>query len=152
METASRLVDFRPEHAQLLDMDETNPDHLINAYAGDISMFAGSNAMNGPAVSLLSGDGELLALGGCIPYHQGVGHVWMFATRHGRKQGRDLYYWSKISLAHFQKTLELHRMQTVVASKFEKAHKFIMGLGFMPESTLRHYGPQREHFVMYVRQ
>jgi RimJ/RimL family protein N-acetyltransferase len=143
------VIDFKPEHAAMLKRSTYDPDPSSE------SMFMGKTdcvlvyAKLGRTITVMDGD-IVLGIGGVVKIWNGVGEVWCRISDEGRMKQVAAFKAMKEFLDDCFKN-GYHRIQTCITEEHSVAHRCILRLGFIPEGMKIHYGPNKEHFVSYVR-
>jgi len=105
----------------------------------------------GITMTWINGNGEILGIGGVLPFWKGSGEAWMSVSKEGRKNPLKLLKDTQWFLDYLFKKEGFRRIQCSIDYSYPTAHRFILRCNFIPESTMFNYGPNGEHFVRYVR-
>ena len=138
---------FKPEHIK--DIELNDPDTNVFNFYTHFDRKAEVYAKAGPAITLKSDD-EVFAIGGVVQYWQGVGEAWLMVSPRGRNYWMTLY---KTMDKFLNDCFEngFHRIHANVVSDYKAAHRCALKLGFIPEGTMIHFGPNKENFIRYAR-
>lgn len=107
-------------------------------------------ALNEYALTLMGGDGPLACFG-VVPRWPGVAAVWGLFSEEILAQPTALVRQVRSALGQAEIKLGLRRIETTAPEAQEKAHRWLMHLGFVPEGRCPCYGLNGETHIMYGR-
>ena len=95
-------------------------------------------------------NGEICAIMGVVPLHEGVGEVFFMPTdtayRHMRQIIADLKQWLQIGMDIFN----MHRLQATVLADKPHLSNFVRRLGFVYEGHMYKYGIKQEDVELWA--
>ncbi len=158
----SKIADFKQSHLEGVDLADIMESPI--EVMGQVSGVTIDLARRGRAASITAKEDMLIGVAGCLEIWPGVGEFWLDVPRNalsaetdtsaGAGKNRhinDLFYWSSHCLDVWQKSMNLHRIQGVMAIDNHTGHMLLMSLDFAPEAQVMAYGPNKEHYTRYAR-
>lgn len=95
-------------------------------------------------------DGKPLWCGGIVLHWRGVGEAWILPFPEAKKYARRFHESALVSLHNVIRENHLHRVQASVLSDFKEGRRWMIALGFQPESVMRKAGPNKEDMITFV--
>ncbi len=97
------------------------------------------------------GDGKVYAVTGLAPLWDGVSEAWFIPTRDMQHKKVQTIRLVRRELDAAIERLKLRRVQAVVRSDFDNAHKLAKFLGFQSEGLMKQYGPDGLDYERYAK-
>jgi RimJ/RimL family protein N-acetyltransferase len=143
------VVPFEPWHLSWIDFNED----AARALEGVIQDMPNHGRMLATSSKAYTGlyKGRVLGCVGLVPWWPGMMDLWMYLGKDAfvqKKQGLKALRWF---MEHLTKEMNLHRIQAVVKTDFEKGHRFAKFFGFKDEGVMEQYGPNKESFNRYAK-
>jgi hypothetical protein len=95
--------------------------------------------------------GKVYAVTGLAPLWDGVSEAWFIPTEDMQNKKVQTIRLVRRELDAAIKRLKLRRVQAVVRSDFENAHKLARFLGFESEGLMKQYGPDGLDYERYAK-
>ena len=105
----------------------------------------------GPAFTLLTGEGEVVASGGVLLAHSGLGEAWVLTSGLVSECVTVFAGEVKRKLEELQHGNSLHRVQAMCEEGDDMSSRWLEWLGFRKEALLRQYLPSKRNVRLYVR-
>lgn len=93
-------------------------------------------------------DGQVLMVGGVVPFLPGVGEFWMAPNMKTPPTATELYRVATEVVRSFSKGF--HRLQMKTKATETWSETWPTHLGFQKECTMRKYGPDGEDFHLFA--
>ena len=97
------------------------------------------------------GEGKVYAVTGLAPLWDGVSEAWFIPTEDMQHKKVQTIRLVRRELDAAIERLKLRRVQAVVRSDFDGAHKLAKFLGFQSEGLMKQYGPDGLDYVRYAK-
>ena len=141
-----KIVPFEPEHWDMIDFREFERETMGNLLE---QIRIRSDAI-GPTYTGLV-DGKVAWIAGIILMWPGVGEAWLVASGLSTKNKLWFVRGIKSFMEKLMNTHQLHRVQTTVMHGQTELIRFVEFLGMEFEGRIKHYGPNKEDYLMYGR-
>lgn len=141
----SLILAFHKEHLNLLAVKDDEPIAQFSGWKEHVATLGEA----GPSFTL-EHDGRLLACGGVIINHFGVGHVWMVPSSYVKAYGRVVAVRVKRVMEDIVATHHLHRLETACYDG-DTHQRWMAFLGFEAEGKQRKAGFKKADLVLYGR-
>lgn len=142
-----KVVPFEPEHAEKIRLREKDLEGIRPL--DPVKMIQGI-AQTGPFCSIMV-DREVMAVGGVMMFWPGCGEAWLGTSGLAEKYPLSFTKLVKGFIDYQIKENHLHRIQLNVVESNHKSLSWVRLLGFVLESKMERYGPNKETYFRFVR-
>lgn len=143
------LVPFDPAHVRLMEFGRPEMSGMVSLQTR--ADYAVRLAQAGPAYTLYDKRGIIIGAAGIGTYWSGVGEAWALLSSLADRYMFSIHKIVKTSIPRLAVEMNLHRLQTVVPAKSDRALGWAERLGFKSEGIMRQYGPDKGDYYRFAR-